>query len=106
MRIALARAISIAGHPVVLVSVAGLIAASTQGAPIVELQTIGVALALLTAAVLGFMVLQVAHGTLGACRREQSQRAPFSQISFWSACFSLVHCWFGTSRMMPTCPSR
>jgi hypothetical protein len=61
-RIAVARAISIGAHPVVLVLVAGLIAASSRGATLVQLRLVGAALVALGVIVLGFSWLQVRTG--------------------------------------------
>jgi hypothetical protein len=54
MRVAVARAVSIAGHPVVFILVAVLIAASTRGASVPQLWFIGGALVTLGIVVLGF----------------------------------------------------
>jgi Kef-type K+ transport system membrane component KefB len=54
MRILLARAISIAGHPIVLLLLAALIAASTRGASARQLWFIGGATLAFGAIVLGF----------------------------------------------------
>jgi membrane-associated phospholipid phosphatase len=62
MRIAVARAVSIVGHPVVLVLVAALIVASTRGASLQQLRLIGGALVTLGIVVLGFSWLQVRAG--------------------------------------------
>jgi hypothetical protein len=62
MRIAIARAISTIGHPVVLISVAALIAASTQGATVVQLRSVGVFMLALATVVIGFMWYQVRSG--------------------------------------------
>lgn len=62
MRIAVARAISIVGHPVVLVTVAALVAASARGASLPQLRLIGGALATLGLIVLGFSWWQVRSG--------------------------------------------
>jgi len=62
MRVAVARAVSIAGHPVVLLPVAVLIAASTRGASVRHLWFIGGALATVGGVVLGFSWLQVRSG--------------------------------------------
>jgi membrane-associated phospholipid phosphatase len=58
----LARAVSIVGHPVVLVLVAALIAASTRGASLQQLRLIGGALVTLGVIVLGYSWLQVRAG--------------------------------------------
>ena len=62
MRVAVARAVSIAGHPVVLLLVAALIAASTRGASLRQLWLISGALVTLGVVVLGFSWLQVRAG--------------------------------------------
>jgi membrane-associated phospholipid phosphatase len=61
-RIAVARAVSIVGHPVVLVLAAALIAASAGGASRQQLQLIGGALVTFGVIVLGFSWLQVRAG--------------------------------------------
>src|SRR5512132_4157063 len=62
MRVAIARAISIAGRPVAFILVAVLVAASTGGASLRQLWSIGGALATLGVVVLGFSWLQVRAG--------------------------------------------
>ncbi len=62
MRVAVARAVSIVGHPVVLVLVAALISASAQGASHQQLRLIGGALATFAVIVVGFSWLQVRTG--------------------------------------------
>lgn len=62
MRIAVARAVSIMGHPLVLLPVAALIAASEQGAQLQQLRFIGFTLAVLALIVLGYSWLQVRSG--------------------------------------------
>ena len=62
MRIAIARAVSIVGHPVALISGCGLIAASTHGASPVQMRTIGATLLLLAVVVVGFTWFQVKAG--------------------------------------------
>jgi len=61
-RTAVARAVSIGAHPVVLVVVAALIAASSRGATLVQLRLVGAALVGLGVIVLGFSWLQVRTG--------------------------------------------
>ncbi len=61
-RTVLARAVSIVAHPVVLLLVAALIAASARGATIAQLQFVGGALTALGIAVLGFGWWQVRIG--------------------------------------------
>lgn len=62
IRVAVARAISIVGHPVVLLLVAALIAASTRGASLQELRLVGGVLVTLGVVVLGFSWMQVRAG--------------------------------------------
>ena len=62
MRVAVARAVSIAGHPAVLLLVAALIAASRRGASLRQLWLISGALVTLGVVVLGFSWLQVRAG--------------------------------------------
>jgi membrane-associated phospholipid phosphatase len=61
-RVVVARVVSIVGHPVVFVLVAALIAASTRGASLQQLQLVGGALVALGVIVLGFSWLQVRAG--------------------------------------------
>jgi len=61
-RVAVARAVSIVGHPVVLVFVAALISASGRGASLQQLRWIGGSLATLGVIVLGFSYVQVRTG--------------------------------------------
>jgi membrane-associated phospholipid phosphatase len=62
MRIALARAISIVGHPIVLLLFAALIAASKRGASAHQLWFIGGATVALGAVALGYSWMQVRAG--------------------------------------------
>lgn len=62
MRIAVARAISIVGHPVIFVPVAALIAASSLGASPQQLRVIGGAILSLGVVVLGYSAWQVRRG--------------------------------------------
>jgi hypothetical protein len=61
-RVAVARAVSIVGHPVVLVLVSALIAASARGASPHQLQLVGGALVAFGIVVLGFSWVQVRAG--------------------------------------------
>ena len=61
-RVAIARVVSIIGHPVVLLLVAALIAGSTRGASLQQLRFIGGAVAILGVIVLGFSWHQVRTG--------------------------------------------
>lgn len=60
--IAVARAVSIVGHPVVLMFLAGLATASTRAASPGQLRLIGGALVTISAIVLGFSWMQVRSG--------------------------------------------
>src|SRR5215217_2711780 len=62
MNAALARAISIVGHPVVVISVATLLTAWQHGTSAGELRQIGAALALLNAVMIGYTWHQVRAG--------------------------------------------
>jgi len=62
MRNVLARAISIVGHPVVLVVIAALFTASARGATVSQLQLVGGVLATFGIVVLGFGWWQVRRG--------------------------------------------
>jgi membrane-associated phospholipid phosphatase len=61
-RLALARAVSIVGHPVVLIVVAAMFTASAQGASLRQLQFVGGSSLTLGAIVLGFSWWQVRTG--------------------------------------------
>jgi len=95
MRIAIARGVSIVGHPVVLISAAGLIAASTHGASAAQLRIIGVTLLLLAVIVIGFTWWQVkagrwAHVDASARTERSSLNAFLSTLLLVSA----VLAWF------------
>jgi hypothetical protein len=62
IRLAVARAVSIAGHPVVILPAAVLLVASTRGASLRQLWLIGVAFATIGAVVIGFSWFQVRSG--------------------------------------------
>ena len=62
MRIAIARAVSILGHPVVVMLITALVVASSRGAAILQLRFVGVAVLTLGIIVLGFSWLQVRAG--------------------------------------------
>lgn len=62
MRLAIARAISIVGHPVVIVPAAALIVASTRGAPLEQTWVVGAAFATIGGVVIGFSWFQVRSG--------------------------------------------
>ena len=61
-RTAVARTVSIVGHPVVLLLAAALIAASTRGASLQQLRLIGGTLVLISVIALGFSWFQVRAG--------------------------------------------
>jgi hypothetical protein len=62
MRIAIARAVSIVGHPVALISCAGLIVASSRGASSLQMRTVAITLLSLAVVVVGFTWFQVRAG--------------------------------------------
>ena len=62
MRIPLARAVSVVGHPVVLVLIAAMVVASSRGATVLQLRFVGAAVLVLGIIVLGFSWLQVRAG--------------------------------------------
>ena len=95
VRTALARAISIVGHPVVFMSVAALVAASTHGAPLVQLRFLGAALAALAAVVVGYTVFQVRAGRWAHV--DASARSERSGLNIFLATLFLVSAaltWF------------
>ena len=99
MRVAVARAVSIIGHPVVLVPVAALIAASAQGASLQQMRLIGGALLALVVVVLGFSWLQVRAGRWShvdaSVRNERTSLNVFLAV----LCFlSAALLWFLTRR--------
>lgn len=61
-RIAVARAASIVGHPLVLLPIAALVAASQRGAPMQQLWFIGVTFVALGIIVMGYSWVQVRSG--------------------------------------------
>ena len=97
VRIAVARAVSIAGHPVVLVLVAAMIAAASRGASFLQLRLVGAAVAALGVIVLGYSWLQVRAGRWShvdaSVRNERSSLNVFlTVLLFLGAALS----WFGT----------
>lgn len=99
IRVAVARAISIVGHPVVLVLVAALIAASTRGASLQQLRLIGGALVTLGIIVLGFSWWQVRAGRWShvdaSVRNERNSLNVFLVVLLL---LSAVLLWFLTRR--------
>lgn len=98
-RVAVARAVSIAGHPVVLLFVAVLVAASTRGAPLRQLWFFGGALAAFSVVVLGFSWLQVRSGQWShvdaSARTERNSLNIFLGVLCF---FAAVLVWFVTRR--------
>jgi hypothetical protein len=95
VRTAIARTISIIGHPVVFMSVAALIAASTHGAPLVQLRFLVVALTALAAVVVGYTLLQVRAGRWAHV--DASARGERSGLNIFLATLFLVSAalaWF------------
>ena len=104
MRVAVARAVSIAGHPVVLLLVAALITASRRGASLRQLWLISGALVTLGVVVLGFSWLQVRAGRWShidaSVRNERNSLNVFLGVSVFSA-----RCCYGFWRGDHTCRS-
>jgi hypothetical protein len=99
MRVAVARAVSIAGHPVVLLLVAALIAASTRGASLRQLWLISGALVTLGVVVLGFSYLQVRAGRWSHIDASvRSERKSLNVFLGVVCLLSAVLLWFLTRR--------
>ena len=99
MRVAVARAVSIVGHPVVLVLVAALISASAQGASHQQLRLIGGALATFAAIVIGFSWLQVRAGRWSHVDASIRSERNSLNVFLVTLCFlSAVLLWFVTRR--------
>lgn len=99
MRIAIARAISIAGHPVVFILVAVLVAASTRGASLRHLWFIGGALATLGLVVLGFSWWQVRAGRWSHIDASVQRERKTLNVFLGVVCLlSAVLVWFLTRR--------
>jgi membrane-associated phospholipid phosphatase len=99
MRVAIARAISIVGHPIVLLSIAVLVTASTRGASPRQLGFVGGAVAVLGVVVLGFSWLQVRSGHWSHV--DASTRTERNSLNIFLAvmCFlGAVLGWFLTRR--------
>jgi hypothetical protein len=100
IRVAIARAISIAGHPVVFILVAVLIAASTGGASREQLSSIGGALVMLGVVVLGFSWLQVRAGRWSHIDASvRSERKSLNVFLGVVCLLSAVLLWFLTRRI-------
>jgi len=99
MRVAVARAVSIAGHPVVLLLVAALIAASRRGASLRQLWLISGALVTLGVVVLGFSWLQVRAGRWSHIDASVRNERNSLNVFLGAVCFlSAVLLWFLTRR--------
>jgi membrane-associated phospholipid phosphatase len=99
MRVAVARAVSIVGHPVVLVLVAALISASAQGASHQQLRLIGGALAMFAVIVVGFSWLQVRAGRWSHVDASVRNERNSLNVFLVTLCFlSSVLLWFITRR--------
>lgn len=100
MRIAVARAVSIAGHPVVFLVVAALVAASTRGASFRQLWFIGGALVTLGLVVLGFSWLQVRAGRWSHVDASVRNERNSLNVFLGGLCLlSSVLLWFVTRRL-------
>lgn len=100
MRIAVARAVSIAGHPVVFLVVAALVAASTRGASLRQLWFIGGALVTLGLVVLGFSWLQVRAGRWSHVDASVRNERNSLNVFLGGLCLlSSVLLWFVTRRL-------
>jgi membrane-associated phospholipid phosphatase len=86
-RTAIARAVSIVGHPVMLVPAAGLTAASARAASPQQLQFIGGALLILAVIALGFSWFQVSSGRWShvdaSVRKERTSLNVFLALLFF-----------------------
>ena len=99
-RAAVARMVSIVGHPVVLVLVAALIVASTRGASLQQLQLVGGALVTLGVIVLGFSWLQVRAGRWSLVDASFVNERSSLNVFLVVLCFlSAVLFWFPTRRL-------
>ena len=99
MRVVIARAISIAGHPVAFILVAVLVAASTGGASLRQLWSIAGALATLGVVVLGFSYLQVRAGRWSHIDASGRSERKSLNVFLGVACLlSAVLLWFLTHR--------
>jgi len=100
MRIPLARAISIAGHPVVLLLAAALIAASARGASSNQLWFIGGATLAFGAIVLGFSWLQVRAGRWSHVDASVANERRSLNLFLGALCIAgAAATWFATNRL-------
>lgn len=99
MRIAIARAVSIVGHPVVLLLAAALIAASTRGASLGQLRFIGAAMLTLGVIVLGYSWLQVRAGRWSHVDASDAKERTSLNLFLAALCFfSAALLWFQSHR--------
>jgi membrane-associated phospholipid phosphatase len=97
MRVAVARAVSIAAHPVVLLFVAVLFAASTRGASLRQLWFVGGAMAAFDIVVLGFSWLQVRSGHWSHIDASAETERNTLNVFLGALCFlAAVFAWFLT----------
>jgi membrane-associated phospholipid phosphatase len=103
MRVAVARAVSIVGHPVVLLLVAALIAASIRGASPRQLRLVGGAMVTLGLIVLVFSWLQVRAGRWSHVDASvRSERTSLNLFLGALLLLSAAFLWFSTrSSHMP-----
>ncbi len=100
MRVAVARAISIAGHPVVILFVAVVVAASTRGASIRQLWFVGGGLAAFGVVVLGFSWFQVRSGRWSHIDASARTERKSLNVFLVVLCFlAAVLVWFLTHRL-------
>jgi membrane-associated phospholipid phosphatase len=100
MRIPLARAISIAGHPVVLLLAAALIAASARGASPNQLWFIGGATLAFGAIVLGFSWMQVRAGRWSHVDASVANERRSLNLFLGALCIAgAAATWFATNRL-------
>jgi hypothetical protein len=99
MRVAVARAISIVGHPVAVVFAAVLVAASTRGASRGQLWFVGGAWAAFGFVVLGFSWLQVRSGHWSHIDASARTERASLNVFLGVMCFlAAVLAWFATHR--------
>jgi hypothetical protein len=99
MRVAVARAVSIAGHPVVVLFVAVVVAASTRGASLRQLWFVGGALAVFGVVVLGFSWVQVRSGHWSHIDATARTERKSLNVFLGVMCFlAAVLVWFLTRR--------
>ncbi len=100
MRIPIARAISIVGHPVVLLLVAALVAASARGASPNQLWFVGGATVAFGAVVLGFSWLQVRAGRWSHVDASVANERKSLNLFLGALCIAgAAATWFATHRV-------